>query len=108
MPPRDEDISLAIKYLTETRCINKSIVEDFVDKDLMIKFLKEDIKNKFAKKGREVVDANIKAVDLVSDNIKQITITKTDKKEKQVNTFYDKIMSMLRFFYLFDIRYART
>ena len=78
-----------ISMIMESAIIN---LTNFVDKDLMIKFLKEDIKNKFAKKGREVVDANIKAVDLVSDNIKQITITKTDKKEKQVNTFYDKIM----------------
>lgn len=45
MPPRDEDISLAIKYLTETRCINKSIVKDFVDKGLIYQTSNKGYKN---------------------------------------------------------------
>ena len=68
------------------------VLTNLLDNKNTIDFLKEDIKNKFSKKGNEVVDANIKAITLAIQNIKEIKITKTDKKSKEITDFYDKIM----------------
>ena len=65
---------------------------NFFDKEVMFKYLIEDIKHKFKRKGKEVIDANIKAISLVPDYIKKINIIKSDKENEEVLSFYDKIM----------------
>ena len=65
---------------------------NFLDNDAIVNFLTEDIKNKFNKKGNDIVDANIKAINLVKESIKEVTITKTNEKFDGVDGFYDQIM----------------
>lgn len=45
LPPKDEDMSPAIKYLTATRGINKSVVKDFTDKGLIYQTSNKGYKN---------------------------------------------------------------
>ncbi|MGN0247419.1 MAG: DUF3991 domain-containing protein, partial [Lachnospiraceae bacterium] len=45
LPPKDEDMDSAIKYLTETRGINKSVVKDFADKGLIYQTSNKGYKN---------------------------------------------------------------
>lgn len=65
---------------------------NFLDKETMFKYLIEDIKRKFKKKGNDVIEANIKAISLVPDYIKRISIDDKDTCDINLDTFYDKIM----------------
>lgn len=65
---------------------------NFLDKETMFKYLIEDIKRKFMRKGKEVIDANIKAISLVPDYIKKVNIIKSDNEDEEVLDFYEKIM----------------
>lgn len=65
---------------------------NFADKETMFKYLISDIKTKFSKKGKDVIDANIKAISKVFDYIKRLTIDNTYKSEKKDYSFYDLIM----------------
>lgn len=65
---------------------------NFLDKETMFKYLIDDIKTKFKKKGSEVIDANIKAISLVPDYIKKVTINNDDTTNIELGSFYDKIM----------------
>ena len=78
-----------ISMILESAIIN---LTNFVEKDKMINFLIEDIKNKFSKKGTNIVDANIKAVNLVADNIKEINIYETEEKEIKPLNLYERIL----------------
>ena len=65
---------------------------NFADKETMFKYLISDIKTKFSKKGKDVIDANIKAISKVFDYINRLTIDNTYKSEKKDYSFYDLIM----------------
>lgn len=65
---------------------------NFLDKETMFKYLIEDIKRKFKKKGNDVIEANIKAISLVPDYIKRVNIDDKDTSDISLDTFYDKIM----------------
>ena len=65
---------------------------NFVNKEIMFKYLVNDIKSKFLKKGKDVIDANIKAISLVPDYINKVIINNTKIEEVIEKSFYDKIM----------------
>lgn len=65
---------------------------NFLDKEDMFKYLIEDIKRKFKRKGNDIIDANIKAISLVPDYIKRINVDDKDTSDITIDTFYDKIM----------------
>ena len=65
---------------------------NFLDKETMFKYLIEDIRNKFKRKGKEVIDANIKAISLVPDYIKKVNITNSNNVDEDSKNFYEKIM----------------
>jgi len=67
-----------------------------------INLLKEDIKNKFGKKGEEIVSMNIEAVDKTLDNLVEIIVPsswKEGKKPQQINEkttpFVDNVMKKI-------------
>lgn len=71
----------AIFYITELIDHNKA-------KERLITF----IKDKFSKKGQDIVDANIKALDMTEKNIKIITLdSKIEKEEEKSLNFYEAI-----------------
>ena len=65
---------------------------NFADKETMFKYLINDIKNKFIKKGKDVIDANIKAVSKVFDYIKRVSIDDKYSSDTKSDSFYDLII----------------
>ncbi len=64
----------AILYIT-------NLVDYNFSKQELIKY----IKDKFSKKGDEIVNANISALDITESNIKEIKLNNSDRKEKKQN-----------------------
>ncbi len=65
---------------------------DFINKENIMNFLEKDIKDKFSKKGMEVISANIRAVNKVRNSIKNYKITDTKLLDNHHLNFYDQIM----------------
>ena len=68
---------------------------DFIKKENIINHLKQDIENKFKRKGNDVIEANIKAISKAIENIKEVKITSTSEKSNNIDSFYDKIMKRM-------------
>ena len=47
-------------------------------------YFSDERRNKFKRKGKEVIDANIKAISLVPDYIKKVSINKSDNSDEEV------------------------
>jgi pyruvate-ferredoxin/flavodoxin oxidoreductase len=71
------------------------LITKVLPKDKALDMLRESITNKFSKKGTEVVNQNIKAIEDVENNIKEIEINpewiNLEVKEKELNGVLDYI-----------------
>jgi len=89
---------LAVMYLLYFRISAKYaiiLITKVLPKDKALDMLRESITNKFSKKGTEVVNQNIKAIEDVENNIKEIEINpewiNLEIKEKELNGVLDCI-----------------
>ncbi len=70
-------------------------VGGFVNYDLIINKIKEQIRKKFSKKGKEIVDCNLDALEEVSDKLIKVDINMTSlgkEKDNKNNLIKDKVM----------------
>lgn len=73
-------------------------VGKLVDYDLITKKIKEQIRKKFTKKGSEIVDANLNAIEEVDDKLIKVDINMTSLKEdepSQINLIKDEVMNKI-------------
>lgn len=78
-----------ISMIMESAIIN---LTNFVKLDLMNQLLVDDIKRKFQKHGDDVVSFNIKAINMVRENIKKVDIISSKLSDLKFSNFYDRIM----------------
>ena len=68
---------------------------NLLDDDLVMNELKRSITDKFSKKGNEVVEANIKAIEGVTEHLRELTIPEEEyKAERRV---YDSVIDTIRY-----------
>lgn len=92
---RRHNIPNKVSMIMETAIFK---VGKLVNYEVIVKKIKEQIRKKFAKKGSEVVDANLDAIEEVNDKLIKVDINMTDLKEERennVNLIKDEVMEKI-------------
>ncbi len=85
---RNHGLTNKISMIMESAILK---LQTLIDYDKAIEEVKENIKTKFKKKGSDVINANIDALDEI--NLKEIKVTLSNKEIEKPNSLYEKLSS---------------